>query len=351
MNQELEAAHRRAMPIQRLLDNGMEYADAVALHRLTGEGRPWIETAEGLGDRDLERAQEALKAGRQATARSYFRHASACYRFAQSPIAVDDERKLGLYRKLMAAFAQACALDVPPSVKIEVPFRGKRMSHWLLRPAGAARPPLVMIFGGADGWRETYWLGGSYLLERGIAVLLMDGPGQGETRLFNGLYLEADSHLAFSATREFLAEQKIARRIGIWGNSMGGYFAARAAAADPGFAACCVNGGSPRPAEVLDRFPRFVEKLRAMTGTPDPLPVVSRLDLGDSLRTLHCPLLQLHGAPDQIFLLENARRIHDAAASADKQLRIWDDGDHCIYNHAHEKHTLVGDWFAERLAG
>ena len=27
----------------------------------------------------------------------------------------------------------------------------------------------------------------------------------------------------------------------------------------------------------------------------------------------------------------------------------WPDGDHCIYNHSHEKHTLVADWFTDRL--
>jgi dienelactone hydrolase len=350
LSKELEA-HRRAMPVQRLLDNGMEYADAVALHALTAEGRPWIETAEGLGDRDLERARGALKNGHVLTARSYFRYASACFRFAQSAIVPDTPRKLGLYRKLMDAFAQACRLDDPPSEKIEVPYRGSRMSHWLLRPRGVSRAPVVMIFGGADGWRESYFPAAQYLLERGVAALLVDGPGQGETRLFHRLYLQADAHLAYSATLEYLLARRICGRVAIWGNSMGGHFAARAAAEDGRFAACCVNGGSPRPAEILDRFPRFIEKFRAMTGTDDPMAVVSRLDLQPSIAKLRCPLLVLHGAPDQVFLLENARQVHDLAGSDDKQLRVWDDGDHCLYNHAHEKHCLVADWFAERLLG
>ena len=65
------------MPIQRLLDNGMEYSDAVALHALTGQGKPWIETAEGLGDANLSRARQARDARQDVTARSYFRYASA----------------------------------------------------------------------------------------------------------------------------------------------------------------------------------------------------------------------------------------------------------------------------------
>ena len=337
------------MPIQRLLDNGMEYSDAVTLHAQVAAGRPWIEAAEELGERDLARAGAALSARQLSTARAYFRYASACYRFAQSAIVADTERKLALYRKVMSAFAEGCKLDRPPSQKVDVPFRGRYLGCWLLLP-GAKKPPVVLIFGGADGWRESYFPAAQYLLERGVAALLVDGPGQGETRLFNQLYLTADVHEAYSAILSFLlADQRVGDRIGIWGNSMGGHFAARAACEDQRFAACCVNGGSPRPIEILDRYPRFVEKFRAMTGATDPLSVLRRLDLADRLSRLSSPLLVLHGVPDQVFLFENARTIYEQAGSQDKQLRVWEDGDHCIYNHAHEKHCLVADWFAARL--
>ena len=51
-----------------------------------------------------------------------------------------------------------------------------------------------------------------------------------------------------------------------------------------------------------------------------------------------------------MFLVENARALFDQAASTDKTFREWADGDHCIYNHSHEKHITVADWFADRLA-
>jgi hypothetical protein len=57
----------------------------------------------------------------------------------------------------------------------------------------------------------------------------------------------------------------------------------------------------------------------------------------------------LHGTPDQVFLVENARRLHDGAASEDKTWVEWPDGDHCLYNHSLEKHTIVADWVTERL--
>ena len=55
------------------------------------------------------------------------------------------------------------------------------------------------------------------------------------------------------------------------------------------------------------------------------------------------------GIEDRIFLLENAQSIHDGARSRIKRMVVWEDGDHCIYNHSHEKHCIVADWFKEQL--
>jgi len=344
------AAHKRAMPIQRLLDNGMDHADAVDLHALTAANLGWTEAAQWLGERNLRRAAAAAH---PATARGYHRHASACFRFAQSAFVHDDDRKRALYRRLIDAFALGIVGEEHPARKIEVPWQGSALCGWLLTPRGAIRPPVVIVFGGADAWRESYYGGARYLLERGVAALLLDGPGQGETRLFRSLYLTADYDRAFAAVIQALADDgALGDRIGIYGNSMGGHLAAKVASVDPRIAACCANGGTIRPLEILDRFPRFIDRLAAMVGTRDPdvaMGVMQALDLTRGAAGIACPLLVLHGAPDQVFLLENARRVYDLAASPDKTLMVWDDGDHCLYNHAHEKHSLVADWFADRL--
>jgi alpha-beta hydrolase superfamily lysophospholipase len=347
------AAQQRAMPVQRLLDNGMEYADAVALHALTTRGVPWIDAATWLAEQDLQRAEAAEAAGHSLTARGWYRHASASFRFAQSPIVQDSERKRILYRRLVDAFAKACALDDPPGEKISIPYGASAICGWLMRPPRRAAPPTVIIMGGADGWREAYETAARCLLERGVGVLLVDGPGQGESRLFHGLYLTADYHLAYSVIIDFLiAEKRLSGAVGIYGNSLGGHLAAKVASADRRISACCVNGGTVRPIEILDRYPRFIERFAAMLGTIDHAEaraVMAQFDLSTEVKQLSCPLLVLHGVPDTVFTFANARSLYAAAGSVDKTLLAWDDGDHCLYNHAHEKNSLVADWFADRF--
>src|SRR5882672_777916 len=140
-------AHRRAMPVPRLLDNGMDYADAVALHALAAQGVPWPEAASWLGAENLARADAARAAGRRITARAAYRLACACFRFAQSPLIRDDARKQAIYRRLIDAYAAAAALDEPPTRKLEVAYRGGALCGWLLRPRDVARPPVVIVIG------------------------------------------------------------------------------------------------------------------------------------------------------------------------------------------------------------
>ena len=104
-----------------------------------------------------------------------------------------------------------------------------------------------------------------------MATFLLDGPGQGESRLFGGLVLDHEFTTAFSAVVDHLAaDPRLSDQVGIWGNSMGGYLAAAVATADNRFTACCVNGGTVRPAEILDRFQRFTAKVQPCSASTTP---------------------------------------------------------------------------------
>ncbi|MBR0755334.1 alpha/beta hydrolase [Bradyrhizobium jicamae] len=343
----------RAMPQSRLLSSGMAYADVETLRSMATVGVDWVEAACWLAERNLRLAGAAKQKGHRTTALRYFRWASACFRVAQAAIAFDTDLKKELYGRLIAAFSEAAALDDCPTDHWTVDFDEGKLCGWLIRPPLSESSPVVIVLGGFDGWREEHHPAALALVERGIAALLIDVPGQGETRLFHHLYLTSDVHRAFSRIVDALLEDpRVSGRIGILGNSFGGCLVANAAIADQRLAACCVNCGASRPLEFPERYPRFFSKVEAMIGSScndQARAVLNALDLTASLGSLRTPLLQLHSEIDTVFSLDNARLIHDQAASDDKTLLVWKDGDHCIYNHADERNTAVADWFCERL--
>jgi dienelactone hydrolase len=338
---------RRAMPMQRLLSGGMRYADAVALHAAADARIGWSVCAEWLGNRNLRVAGVAPS---ERSARQWYRYASACFRVAQAAIATDTPKKKTLFSSMIESFGAACAHDSPPGEKHEIGWRSGKLCGWLLRPPQIENPPVIILIGGFDGWREEYHSCAVELVDRGIAAFLLDGPGQGESRLFHGLYLDNGFSAAFAEAATYLRTQcNVGSRIGIWGNSLGGFLAARTVIDYPDlFDALCVNGGTIRPLELPERFPRFFEKVEAMVGTTDRnhvLEVMGELEILPGKDSLACPLLQLHSVPDQVFLLQNARIIHDRIATGSKELMIWEDGDHCMYNHFEEKNIAASEWF------
>jgi alpha-beta hydrolase superfamily lysophospholipase len=266
---------------------------------------------------------------------------------------LDSPDKLALYRRSLDAFTHAARLAPFPHEKVAIPFADRELSGWLLRPRDADRPDTVIIFGGADGWREEYYEGALYLIERGVGALLLDGPGQGESRMIGGIFLDRAPELAFSAAVTFLRDDpRTGRKVGIWGNSLGGNFALRTAAADSRIVACCDNSGPPAPHKGIETFPRISDRLRAMVGgleLDETRNIFEAIALTPENNRVACDLLVLQGNNDPLVSAGDAAMIYESAPSNSKTMLVWDDGDHCIYNHSHEKHTLIADWFAKAL--
>ncbi|MGW4396223.1 alpha/beta hydrolase family protein [Amycolatopsis nivea] len=327
----------RAMPPTRLLDGGMDYADVLALRTRTAAGQPWEVAAEHLADARLARTP-----ANPVTALAELRYAAADLLFAQMAFNFDEPRKVALYDRFTSVVAQAAELATPRWERVELPFAQGTLFGWLVRPS-APVIGTVVVFGGQSGWGATYLPIADALARRGMAALLAEGPGQGETRTRGGVLLDVDVRAAYSA---FVSHSD--GRVGLWGNSMGGLYAATAAASDDRVAAVCVNGAPAAPR--LLGFRTFDEQACAMLGTEDRQAVQAnfdRLALRPEDR-IRAPLLVLHGGADPIVRLEEQKPFLTAAEGR-ADLKQWDDGEHTIYNHAAERTAYVADWFADRF--
>src|SRR4051794_27976275 len=215
-------AHKRAMPIARLVGNGMDFADAIELHALVDQGLQWPEAARQLAVRNLAHARRALGRGHQQSARSWYLLASACFRFGQALLADHNPRKRALYRSMLDAFRRYGELSDPPVERVELPWRTGRLTGWLLRSRRSTPHPFVVQLCGIGGSREEYEVGSRYLIDRGMTAFLVDAPGQGESRLFEALYLDDDVTEAIPAFGDVaLADPQCDGRVGLWGNSAG----------------------------------------------------------------------------------------------------------------------------------
>ena len=135
---------------------------------------------------------------------------------------------LAAYERSLRAFRKAVQHFDPPLEIIEVPFEGKKLIGYLQVPPGVKRPPVVMHWGGVDGWKEDRQRAHPRFHEAGLAGFAIDMPGTGENPV---LYTDPKAERTFSVLIDYLLTRNDidATRLGVWGGSYGGYWAAKLA--------------------------------------------------------------------------------------------------------------------------
>ena len=189
----------------------------------------WAETAEHY--EQLAQAAEARGARRSAA--EAWRRAALCWHFGKFNWFDDVAKAEHAQRRLNACFERALWSLKPPGEKVLIPYGDARMAAILRKPAGIEKPPVVIVMGGLDSVKEELQQVADYFLDRGMATLGMDGPGQGETGLT--LKIEPASEKPVGAAIDFLAGLGgiDANRVGLYGQSLGGYYVVRACAFEP----------------------------------------------------------------------------------------------------------------------
>src|SRR5262249_36637208 len=98
-------------------------------------------------------------------------------------------------------------------------------------------------------------------LARGMATLVFEGPGQGEAQY--DFPIRGDYEVPVKAVLDFVEMRRRdldANRIGMWGVSLGGYYAPRAAAFDKRIKACIALGGPFDWGAAWDNLPELTRE-------------------------------------------------------------------------------------------
>lgn len=133
-------------------------------------------------------------------------------------------------------------LDEPVSIQ----SRGARLAGELLAPAGGGRhPAVVMIQGSGAAAREPYREQGEFLAEHGVAALIYDKRGAGESTGDPGYRFAQLADDARAAVAMLRARPEVRPDgVGVWGYGEGGTIAPLVAAGNPAVAAVMVVSAS-----------------------------------------------------------------------------------------------------------
>jgi alpha-beta hydrolase superfamily lysophospholipase len=344
------AALRRAIPVTRMLDYGVPPGDALAIHASAQHehAQAWDVLCESLAARHIDLARASSARGRRQTAAHAWRAVYALLQCAQLAFNADGARKKELYERAHAAM-QAHAEASDDLTELQMAHDEGVLHGWEVRPATQGARAAVVVLGGLSGWGAVYLDVARALAARGFWVLLAEGPGQGLTRMRSGLHLDQRSLSLFSRFIDH-AQTLLGERIGVLGNSFGGFFAAHLAVRDPRVRAVAINGAPMVP--TVPEFRTAREQMLAVFGarTLDELSMrLVDLHLDPVHHRTDAPMLIVQGGCDPLVPQGSQESFFLLGTSGVRSVLQWSDGEHTIYNHAAERNLRVADWFVEQL--
>jgi pimeloyl-ACP methyl ester carboxylesterase len=204
----------------------------------------WAKTAERLN----EVADRALAGGHSIGARKAYLRASNYYRTAEFFLheKPDDQKINDLYDASTACFSKVMELNQPVIQSVKIPYEGTTLpGHFYGLPDDGEPKPVLILLTGFDGTKEEFYGLAMTALEHGMNCLAVEGPGQGEVVKRQHLYFRHDYEAVVTPVVDYLLTRKTIdpEKIILWGESLGGYLAPRAAAFEPRLAACVANSG------------------------------------------------------------------------------------------------------------
>ena len=216
----LARAERGAYPVFHLdLKDVHEALDEI--HSLSPEewGAAWMK----LGDRHFARARSRAAAEPDA-ARDEYLSAWRLYSLGGWPVALSP-KKAESRAKAWQAFEAYGRMADPPIEFVRIPFEGKEIQITLQRPAGVARPPVVIGIAGSDLWRDYAAVTMRAFLPGGIAAITVDMPGTGDLPVA----ARPGAERIYSAIIDYIKSRPDldGDRIVVRGESWGSYWAAR----------------------------------------------------------------------------------------------------------------------------
>ena len=180
----------------------------------------------------------------------------------------------------------------------------------------------------------------------------MDGPGQGEAEY--DLPIRGDWEVPGQAIVDAVAAQPgiDPDRIGVWGVSLGGYYAPRVASGVDQIRACVALAGPYNFGECWDQLPPLTRTaFTARSFSTDQEQGRERaltLDLTDAATRIRVPLLVVAGKQDRLIPWQHAERLV-AEAGGPTELIMLEDGNHGNMNVAAKHRYKTADWMARQL--
>jgi esterase FrsA len=190
----------------------------------TTDNDEWAAAFSAVADRYMAEGNSLLSTN-PAQADKDFVRAWRLYSFGRWPVPASPGKKRAYAKALEAFLAHAKMMD-PPLEVVHIPFEGSEIVGYLRLPKSAKDPvPVVIAISGLDSRKEDLTENFGVVLGSGIGYIGVDSPGTGQAPI----KASETADRMFSKVIDYLQTRPEVdkTRIGVDGQSFGGYWAAK----------------------------------------------------------------------------------------------------------------------------
>ena len=330
-----------------------------------GSLESWHVEWKRIADRNWQRGLAEEKLGHIRTAMNCFLRAADYYRQAEFHLEPNDPRRLPTFEAMEACSKKFIGYLDPPGEAVDIPYEdGKPICAYFVRaPFPGKKLPVLICMGGLDSIKDEMWFMQAHgCLQRGISVLMIDGPGQGGTLRRHKVHSRHDSEAAISKCIDWLEQRPDvdASRIALCGSSLGGYYAARAGCYEHRLAACISHGAIWDVHEMWgDKGEDFglamhIKWVMGAKSMKEAMEKAKAFTLDGHLQKMKCPYLIVHGGYD-VLTVSAATKARDYALKhgVDVTFRLVQPdetgAEHCQHDNPTIGQEILADWLADKF--
>lgn len=329
----------------------------------------WVKVAHQV----IENGKADEAKGRRLSAGIKYQRAAGYLLAAERMQSRDYAPRWEAYRKGLEMFRRGVELQGLGVEFVDIPYEGSSFPALFVKAKSldGRKAPVLVSCNGLDSMKEQIFGAGNpaAFAARGVSTLVIDQPGTGAALRLNGLTGRHDSEAWASKAVDYLLTRDDVdpKRIGMFGLSLGGYFAPRAAAFEKRFALCAVMGANHNWGEMQKRrqaregdrpVPHYWDHVMWVFGKKtieEFMAWAPAMDLNGVVEKIAVPFLVTHGSGDRQIPVEYAQQSFDQAVNSPKrELFITQKSDfeveHCGADNGTVLRDYIADWIGETFA-
>jgi 2,6-dihydroxypseudooxynicotine hydrolase len=339
--------------LARYTVNGVNANDFVDVTRSIESWDDWCSAWSARAAIHEKMGRAALAARQNISAAEHLCRAAVTYHFAKYLFVRDMDQHRAAHKKAVECHTLALPHMSPPGERVLIPYEGTTLAGVLRKPRNAqGKVPVVLMTMGLDSTKEELMTFETTFLDRGMATLAFDGPGQGEAEYDMPIRYDYENVVGPVIDWVSARADLDADRIGIWGISLGGYYGPRTVAFEKRIKACVSNCGPYNWGSLWKNLPELTrDAFRVRSHSKDEAQAKERaglLNLQGVAEKIECPLFVIAAGRDRLCPPEDAKRLASEAKGPVELLAI-EEGNHVAHNRPYSYRPQSADWMAVQL--